>query len=300
MGKQKRRFGDRKDARLVRDEDALHFIMPYLMPNRADNEAFISEKIDLTNIMAYLKEKNVEGIDFKYSIFHIITAALARTVVQRPKMNRFIKGHRLYQRDKITLSFVAKKVFSDNGEEALVFVTCDENSTVDTIHETLREKLSRVRAEGEVDHTTGMMNKLTKVPRFIMRFIFRILRLLDYYGRLPDGLCKEDPEYASVFITNLGSIKLNAGYHHLANWGTNSIFVVLGEKHLSPYFDKYGNVEMREAMNIGITLDERIADGYYYSKTIKLFKYLLENPHLLEEPAGKEVDYEQKSRSTVV
>lgn len=300
MEQRKRRFGDRKDAYLVRDEDALHFIMPYIMPNRADNEAFISEKIDLTNIIEYLNEKNVDGIDFKYSIFHIITAALARTIVQRPKMNRFIKGHRLYQRNKLTFSFVAKKVFSDNGEEALIFINCDENSTVDTIHDAIKQKLTKVRAEGEVDHTTGMMNKLTKVPRFLMRFIFRILRLLDYYGRLPDSLCKEDPEYASVFITNLGSIKLNSGYHHLANWGTNSIFIVLGEKHLAPYYDKYGNVDMRETMNIGITLDERIADGYYYSKTIKLFKHLLQNPHLLEEPAGQEVDYEQKSRSALV
>lgn len=299
MKKQKKRFGDRKDARLVRDADALHVIMPYIMPNRADNEAFISEKIDLTNINEYLKEKNYDGIDFKYTIFHVITAALAKTLVQRPKMNRFIKGHRLYQRDKLTFSFVAKKVFSDDGEEALMFITCDENSTLDSIHEAIREKVTRVRKSDEVDHTTGMMNKLVRVPRFLMRFAFRILRLLDYYGKLPDSLCKEDPEFASVFMTNLGSIKLNAGYHHLANWGTNSIFIVLGEKHLSPYYDENGNVDMREAMNIGFTLDERIADGYYYSKTIKLFKHLLENPHLLDEPAGQEVDYGQKSRSTM-
>ncbi len=299
MEKQKKRFGDRKDARLVRDADALHVIMPYIMPNRADNEAFISEKIDLTNINEYLKEKNYDGIDFKYTIFHVITAALAKTIVQRPKMNRFIKGHRLYQRDKLTFSFVAKKVFSDDGEEALMFITCDENSTLDSIHGAIREKVTKVRKSDEVDHTTGMMNKLTKVPRFLMRFAFRILHLLDYYGKLPDVLCKEDPEFASVFMTNLGSIKLNAGYHHLANWGTNSIFIVLGEKHLSPYYDEYGNVDMRETMNIGFTLDERIADGYYYSKTIKLFKHLLENPHLLDEPAGQEVDYGQKSRSAM-
>ncbi len=300
MEQRKRRFGDRKDGYLVRDEDALHFIMPYIMPNRADNEAFISEKIDLTNINEYLMEKNIEGNDFKYSIFHIVTAALARTIVQRPKMNRFIKGHRMYQRNKITFSFVAKKIFSDNGEEALTFITCDENSTVDTVHDSIKEKLTRIRKNDETDNTTGIMKKFTKTPRFIMRLVGWGARLLDYYGKMPESVCKEDPEYATVFITNLGSIKLNAGYHHLANWGTNSIFVVLGEKHLAPYFDKYGNVEMRETMNIGITLDERIADGYYYSKTIKLFKHLLQNPHLLEEPAGQEVDYEQKSRSTVV
>ena len=49
----------------------------------------------------------------------------------------------------------------------------------------------------------------------------------------------------------------------------------------------------REVMDLGITLDERIADGYYYSKTIKLLKYLLQNPELLETPAKEEVDYDR-------
>ena len=49
---------------------------------------------------------------------------------------------------------------------------------------------------------------------------------------------------------------------------------------------------MRQALNLGFTLDERIADGYYYSRTIRLFKYLLQHPQLLETPAKEEVDYE--------
>ena len=59
---------------------------------------------------------------------------------------------------------------------------------------------------------------------------------------------------------------------------------VLGEKKI---------VDGREVMDLGITLDERIADGYYYSKTIKLLKYLLQNPELLETPAKEEVDYDR-------
>ena len=92
MDHPKRRWGDRRDGRWLREEDSLHQITPYLMPNRADNEAFIKEQIDLTAINAYLAEKNAGDIDFKYTFFHIIVAALVKSVVLRPRMNRFIQG----------------------------------------------------------------------------------------------------------------------------------------------------------------------------------------------------------------
>ena len=49
---------------------------------------------------------------------------------------------------------------------------------------------------------------------------------------------------------------------------------------------------MKETLELGLTLDERIADGYYYAKTVRLLKHLLQNPQLLEKPAKEEVDYE--------
>ena len=39
MAEQKRRWGDRRDATLLRDVDSLHFIMGIIYPNRADSEA---------------------------------------------------------------------------------------------------------------------------------------------------------------------------------------------------------------------------------------------------------------------
>ena len=51
---------------------------------------------------------------------------------------------------------------------------------------------------------------------------------------------------------------------------------------------------MKETLDLGLTLDERLADGYYYSKSVKLLKHLLDNPQLLERPAGEEVDYDKK------
>ena len=112
---------------------------------------------------------------------------------------------------------------------------------------------------------------------------------LDFFGKVPYDLIKTDPNYASIFISNLGSIKLNAAYHHLNNWGTNSLFVVIGQKHVEPVFSPDGTYVMHEMLHVGITLDERIADGYYYARSIELFKYLMEHPEELDRPANEEV-----------
>ncbi|MBQ1715322.1 MAG: 2-oxo acid dehydrogenase subunit E2, partial [Firmicutes bacterium] len=102
---------------------------------------------------------------------------------------------------------------------------------------------------------------------------------------------KKDPNYASAFITNLGSIHLKSGYHHLSNWGTTSLFVIIGERKMKPFFDEKGNVTMKMVNDIGLTIDERIADGFYYAKSVRLLKKLAENPELLELRADEEVEY---------
>ena len=221
----------------------------------------------------------------------MILAAIVKTITLRPKMNRFIKGGRMYQRKFLSLAFVVKKKFSDNGDEALAFVNFDSNSTLESVKDSVYAEINQCRSEKQ-DNSTAGMDMLTKLPRFILRIVMWILHRLDYYGRVPYELIKTDPNHASCFITNLGSIDLKSGYHHLSNWGTNSIFVVIGQKKMSPVYDREGNMTMKETLDLGITLDERIADGYYYSKTVKLLKYLLHNPELLELPAEEEVKYE--------
>lgn len=288
MPKSKRRWGDRVDATLVRDNDPLHFFMPYLYPNRADNEAFISEQIDLTAVEAYLAKKNEGRTEDKYTLMHVVAAALVRTITLRPKMNRFIKGHRLYQRNDLSLAFVVKKQFADEGKEALAFRKFGPETTLDSLHATIMEEIHSCRSD-KVDNSTAGMAMFTKLPRWLMRIVMKGLFLLDYYGRVPQSLVKADPNHATVLMSNLGSIKLNAAYHHLSNWGTCSIFLVIGKKHVAPVFREDGTYDMRTVLDLGITLDERIADGYYYSKSIQILKHLLQHPELLEERADKEV-----------
>lgn len=289
----------RKDARLVKELDSMHVIVPLLYPGRCDNEAFISERIDLTNINAYLERKNEllaqqtpEGEKpFKYTIFHLIVTAMMKTIRLRPKMNWFIQNKRIYERKEITSAFVVKKQFSDHGTEALAVVRGEDDDTIDTIHDKIKAQVFSSRSE-QKDGSTEAMDIVSKLPFWIVRFFVWLMRKLDVHGKVPGSLIESDPYYCSVVLSNLGSIKLRSGYHHLTNWGTNSVIVIIGEKKMRPFFAEDGSYEMKDSLDLGITIDERIADGYYYSKTIKLLKKLLENPELLEKPLTEEIDYD--------
>ena len=283
--------GDRKDGIWLRDLDPLHGFMPYIYPNRTDNEAFLQEQIDITALNEYLAKKTESDPDFKYTYLHAIVAALVRTITLRPRMNRFISGDRIYQRRKLTMAFMVKRRFSDDSSESMFYREFGAADNIDSIHEIIKERVTAFKQTDAEDNSTDMMGVLLKLPHFIMRLLAKLLFFLDRRGKVPDFLIKEDPNQATVFITNLGSIGLHAGYHHLSNWGTTSIFVVIGEKHKVPFYNDDGSFELREVIDLGITLDERIADGYYYSRTMKLLKHLLLNPELLEQRSDAEVEF---------
>ena len=291
METQKRRRGDRRDGRLLRELDSLHFITGIIYPNRCDNEAYVSERIDLTAMNAYLAEKNQTETEFPYTMFHLVVAALLRTITQRPKLNRFIVNSNFYQRNKVSAAFVVKKQFSDKGAEALAFLHSREDNTLADVHEYIRRQVQDCRSE-KVDSSTENMDILNKLPRWLGKTAVKFIMWLDKHGWVPKDMVATDPYYSSVVISNLGSIKLKCGYHHLTNWGTCSLFCIIGEKKKSPFFNEDGSVDMRETLDLGLTIDERLADGYYYSKSVRMLKYLLEHPEELEKPLSEEVHYE--------
>lgn len=284
-------FRDRKDGIYLRDIDSMHTIMPLMYPNRCDNEAFISETVDLTNISRFLEEKNAGNPDYKYNLFQIIVTTVLKTITLRPKMNRFIANKSIYQRKEVSAAFTIKKTFSDNGGEALAFLHAKDSDNLESVHNEIFRQVSFCRGEGNKDQATGTMDVIQKLPVPILKFVGAAARFLDRHGWMPKDVADSDPYYASAVISNLGSIKLHAGYHHLTNWGTTSVFCVIGERKKRPFYDDEGHVEMRDSVDLTLTVDERIADGYYYSKTIRLIRKLLENPELLELPLSEEVEY---------
>jgi hypothetical protein len=291
---EKKKWGDRKDGIWLKDIPAMNRMMPMLMPNRADNEAHISVDIDLAPINAYLAKLNEGRTEDKYTFFHIVSAAIGKAFILRPKMNRFIVGSKMYQRKDVTVAFTVKKRFDDHAEEALAFFTYDPKETLESYHEKIMKVIHSTKSYEEKDTSTGAMDVVTKLPQFMINGIVKSVLWLDKHGWAPDFLIGSDPNHAAIFLSNLGSIGLPGGYHHLVNWGTNSCFVVVGKKKVKKVYDDEGNGTVQQVLPLGITLDERIADGYYYSGTVALVKELLAHPELLELPADTPVEYSIK------
>ena len=292
MEQRPKKRGDRFDGYWLRDEaPALTQFTAYLMPNRTDSEAHINADFDCRPLDAFLAKKNAGRTQDKYTYFHLFLAAAVKCFVLRPRMNRFISGNRLYMRDHISVSFVVKKKFEDKAEEGLAYKRYGENDTVDTLHESIMEEIHQCRREDVLDNSTDMMTKPLKLPRWLLHIIVNILFALDRKGKVPYDLIKADPNYSSIFMTNLGSIGMDSGYHHLNNWGTNSFFTMIGKKHLAPAWHEDGTCTVRPVISLGFTLDERIGDGYYYAGTMRLLTKILENPELLELPFSTPVEY---------
>ena len=302
--KPKKRWGDRRDGRLMREIDPMHAIVPYLYVNRADNEAFIQESIDMAPVFEYIDRKNAalkakveagelpeSALNDPYKPFYVMLMALVKTIHLRPGLNRFVCNMKLYQKDEVSVGFTVKKRFADNADEALAYKKFGPETTMDTLYEEIVKEINFCKDENQVDNSIDFMGKFMKLPTFILKPVFRFIRFLDRHGKVPYELIKTDPNYASCFITNLGSIHLKSGYHHLSNWGTTSLFVIIGERKYKPIFKEDGSYEMKLMNDIGLTVDERIADGFYFAKSIRLFKKLIEEPDLLELPASTEIDY---------
>lgn len=290
----KRNWGDRKDARWVKDVTGLQTIMTHLLPNRTDCEVFLHDSIDATELMKYLEKKNQE-LDYKVTLFHCAVTGLARMVKERPMMNRYIQGRRTYERHEISISFVCKRRFTDHAEEALM-VLVPKNT--DTINEISRKIVGDVQETRKSEHSSGgidsVVDAFARIPRPILMLVIRIIRWLDFWGINPDFLTEGDPNYTTILCSNLGSIKCPAVYHHLNNYGTNSIMLTIGTLHKEEVVMPDGHKEIRDMVDVGVTLDERIADGFYFARSLKLIKHIFANPELLEQPIGENSGFEYK------
>lgn len=286
-----RRWGDRYDAYRVRDIDGIHFYMAYLMPKRTEAEVYINEKIDVTELLSYIKEKNASG-ERKVTLFHCVIAAVARTVRMRPLLNRYISGKRYYMRREISMGFTIKKKFSDHAEESLVIFKPREEDNLCAITDRLTPKVAEAKKETKGVKVDDILDVVKKFPKPIMQLFMAFMRFADAHGLMPKSFSSVDTNYATVLLSNLGSIKCDAVYHHLNNFGTNGIVITIGEIHKEIMIDENGEQSVRDVINLGVTLDERIADGFYFARSLKLIKHLFKNPDLLDKTLKEEIEFE--------
>lgn len=272
---------ERRDATRITDIDGYHSILPYVMPKRTEAEVSLNEIFDVTDLNAYMKARNeAEGTELK--LFHAICTAVARTVYHRPLMNTFISGRRFWMRKDITLSFVCKQKFADDAQETLMFMKVTPDMNLDSVSHMILGDVKKARKEGSND-LDGLMETVGKLPRWFLEIFFGILKRLEYHGIMPKGLTAGDPNYSSVLLSNLGSIGCGACYHHLSEYGTCSVMITIGTMHKEKVVMKDGTEQIRDVVPMQATLDERLGDGFYFAKSLRMAKYMLEHPEILNE-----------------
>lgn len=269
----------RKDAVWVKPNDAIGAIMPYIMPKRTEAEVSSKIDIDVTELVKYVEKYNKENHEYKMSYFHAIAACFAKTCFNRKKLNRFVKDKRIYERKVLTFGFIAKDKLSDTGEERIVCLEVDPKDNILTLSRKMAIDVFKVREEGTND-MDGILNILTALPKWLLSIIVKIVFFLDEKGASPKFLTEGDTNYVSILFSNLGSIKSNSVYHHLNNYGTNSIVITIGTIR-----EENG----KKLVDITFTLDERIADGFYFVKSVQLADYIARHPKLLEEDFETEI-----------
>ena len=288
-------MGDRFDAMYLKDVDSMHFIMPFMFPQRCDNEAFFSFRIDLTKLNEYIAKKNADGPDYRYNLFQCLIAATLKTITLRSKLSIFIHDRKMYRRNEISAAFTVKQEFSDDGGEVLAFIHSRPDWTIDDLHDELRRQLLKLKDKKYVDASTGFMDRFNRLPKWISRPALDFVCFLERKGKIPPALVETDPYHSSVNFANLGSIGLPGGFHHLTNWGTTSMFVVIGKMGRMPFFEN-DEVSFRDGVDLNITVDERIADGFYFSKSMRMLQYFLQHPELLDRPFSERLDDESYAK----
>ena len=125
------------------------------------------------------------------------------------------------------------------------------------------------------------VHAILRLPVPLRRLVMRSGRWLDSVGLLPRAMIEADPMYASAFVANLGSVGLDAAYHHLFEHGTTPIFVTMGRLHLAPVVAADRSISAREIFELKYTFDERTEDGFYAARALGHLKELLEHPDTL-------------------
>ena len=280
-------FGDRRDATKVRDIHGMQNILIDFKPGRCDSAVYMNHKIDMTNFVKFMekKKKEIDGLTY----YHGIVDVIAKTIYSRPFMNRFIAGRTMYMHKDVSLASSIKVEFEDSAVEALMVIKVDPEDTLIDISRKTKEKVDKIRASKEAgkDNANGAADTLGKMPKFIRVPVIGFLKWLDSHGWLPKSLMDDNLYYSSAILSNLGTFKVGAIYHNLTNFGTSSSLITFGE-----IKEENG----RWYMEMGATIDERIADGFYFCKALKLIEYIFETPELMLKPAGEKVKYPENRK----
>lgn len=265
----------RPDGALCRDVPPVRAIMPYLMRGRNESAVYQEATYRIAKARRWLKAYNRAHAQ-RATLFHLFVFACARALQERPGMNRFVSGGRIYEHRDVSISFAAKKEMADDAPIVTVKLTFPRGEPFESAVRRIVAAVDEGR-EGPGRAVDKEVALVMSLPGFLVRFALWLARFLDRWNLLPWFMMKNDPMYASLFVANLGSVGLADAYHHLYEYGTVSIFGVMSFPRRTAFVEE-GAVVVREGLPVRWTFDERVNDGFYAAHSLRIAQEILEDP----------------------
>ncbi|MDO5734547.1 MAG: hypothetical protein Q4P08_05410 [Eubacteriales bacterium] len=269
----------RRDGELVSDGDIKHIVLPYLMRGRNESCVYLRHTIDVDQMQNFIRKNRREGR--RITMMHLLMATLNHLYYLRPQLNRFIAGRRLYQRKDFEILFEVKTEMRDDAYSSTSKLKFDGSEDLNEII-TRTDKIIQDIREGREKTDDKFISITSKLPRWFLRAFAQILTFMDFHGLMGEKLMEAIPLYASVFFSHIGSLGGPAPYHHLYEFGTCSLFITIGKVYERPKRALDDSIEWKRCVDICITADERICDGFYLMKSVKMCDEFFEFPELLE------------------
>ena len=289
MRKTRRRAGDRRDGRLLRSLPAFSKFIPFIMPTRNDAFILYDESFEVSTVDKFLRRLRIDGYK-GIGLLHFLIATHIRCISMLPGINRFIAGRRIYAHDDITVVMAVKRSLSVDATETTIKIHFEPTDTILDVYRKLNEKIEEIKTSDEDNNTEEVAETLTRAPRFLLRLAIAFLRMLDYFGLIPDSLIEASPFHGSMIITDLGSLRIRPVFHHIYNFGTLPVFIAFGAKRHAYELDRHGEVQDNKYVDCKFVLDERIADGHYYAQFLHAYRYIFQHPEILEKPPTRVVE----------
>jgi len=270
-----------KEYRKVKGIPPMAKIVPFIMVNRNGACNLVKDSFECSKVEKYIKEKQAEGMT-NISIMHVMIAAYIRIVSQRPALNRFIRGQRVWTRKNVEVALTIKQEMTLDAPDTCVKITLPKSATIKEVYEALNKEIVGFRENPDNDFE-NIVKILASIPRLLMKFLIHLLKTLDYFNLLPKFLLEISPFHCSYYITSMGSLGIPPIYHHLYDFGTCPVFCAFGTKRRAYEMDAEGAVKKKSYIDFTYVLDERICDGYYYASALKILKNIMKNPWQLDE-----------------
>ena len=285
----RRRMGDRKEGRLLRSLPGFAKFIPYIMPQRNDRYIHYEEAFEVTQLDRMLRKLRVDGYK-GIGILHFLIAAYIRGISRMPGINRFVVGRRIYARNNIEVVMTVKRALSVDATETTIKVVFEPTDTVLDVYRKMNEKIDEIKSSEENNGTEDVADLIARLPRFLIRFALTVLRVMDYFGWIPQSLLNVSPFHGSMIITDLGSLRIGPIYHHIYNFGTLPAFIAFGAKRHADELNRRGEMVDRKYVDCKFVLDEGIVDGHYWAQMLLAYRYMFEHPEILLSPPSKVVE----------